>query len=323
MALLLVLLTLRQRRPAAQYVLWPRVDQKSCFKCIVSAGFIPVVIENVLEGDELRTDVGAVEGHIQRLGPEMVACVFTTSSCFAPRAYDKLSEVGALCKKYDVPHIVNNAYGVQSTKCMHIIEEAHRLGRVDAFVQSTDKNFLVPVGGSVVASYSEPFIKEVAQIYPGRGSGSPCLDVFITLLSLGQKGYKQLCTQRKENYAYVKEKLSEVCGRHGERVLDTRHNPISLGVSLSGVPHNLTEFGSMLYLKNVSGTRVVAPGESKTIGSHVFSNWGSHHDCYPTAYFTVAAAIGMSRGEVDVFVERLDKVFVKFRKKHAEDNLPA
>ena len=69
--------------------------------------------------------------------------------------------------------------------------------------------------------------------------------------------------------------------------------------------------------------RVVAPGESKTIGSHVFSNWGSHHDCYPTAYFTVAAAIGMSRGEVDVFVERLDKVFVKFRKKHAEDNLPA
>ena len=54
-----------------------------------SVGFIPVVIENVLEGDELRTDVGAVEGHIQRLGPEMVACVFTTSSCFAPRAYDK------------------------------------------------------------------------------------------------------------------------------------------------------------------------------------------------------------------------------------------
>lgn len=83
----------------------------------------------------------------------------------------------------------------------------------------------------------------------GRGSGSPCLDVFITLLSLGQKGYKQLCTQRKvwyvyhskygafmhshvimqDNYVYLKEKLSEVCGRHGVRVLDTRHNPISLG----------------------------------------------------------------------------------------------
>ena len=67
--------------------------------------------------------------------------------------------------------------------------------------------------------------------------------------------------------------------------------------------------------------RVIAPGESKTIGSHVFTNWGSHHDCYPTAYFTVAAAIGMKRGEVDVFLERLDRVFVKFRKKYAEDNL--
>ena len=35
----------------------------------------------------------------------------------------RLSEVGRLCKKYGVPHIVNNAYGVQSSKCMHVIEE--------------------------------------------------------------------------------------------------------------------------------------------------------------------------------------------------------
>ena len=35
----------------------------------------------------------------------------------------RLSEIAGLCKKYDIPHIVNNAYGVQSSKCMHIIEE--------------------------------------------------------------------------------------------------------------------------------------------------------------------------------------------------------
>ena len=64
--------------------------------------------------------------------------------------------------------------------------------------------------------------------------------------------------------------------------------------------------------------RVVAPGESKTIGPHLFTNWGSHHNSYPTAYFTVAAAIGMERREVDLFLERLDKVFVKFRKKQEE-----
>ena len=38
MAMLLVLLTLKQKRLGAQYVLWPRIDQKTCFKCIVSAG---------------------------------------------------------------------------------------------------------------------------------------------------------------------------------------------------------------------------------------------------------------------------------------------
>lgn len=35
----------------------------------------------------------------------------------------RLSEVARLCKSHDVPHVVNNAYGVQSTKCMHLIQE--------------------------------------------------------------------------------------------------------------------------------------------------------------------------------------------------------
>ena len=50
----------------------------------------------------------------------------------------------------------------------------------------------------------------------------------------------------------------------------------------------------------------------------MFTNWGSHSDSYPTAYFTVAAAIGMKREEVDLFLARLDKVFVKFKKKQRE-----
>lgn len=31
----------------------------------------------------------------------------------------------------------------------------------------------------------------------GRASASPCLDLFITLLSLGAKGYQKLVSQRK------------------------------------------------------------------------------------------------------------------------------
>ena len=28
-----------------------------------------------------------------------------------------------MCAEYNVPHVVNNAYGVQSSKCLHLIEE--------------------------------------------------------------------------------------------------------------------------------------------------------------------------------------------------------
>lgn len=119
----------------------------------------------------------------------------TTTSCFAPRAADKLanhidtlsmlyihrlSEVAILCSKHDLPHIVNNAYGVQSTKCMHLIQEATHVGRVDAFVQSTDKNLLVPVGGAIVASCRADFVKKVSQTYPGI---SVCVYIIIAYYS--------------------------------------------------------------------------------------------------------------------------------------------
>lgn len=48
-----------------------------------------MVIENVLEGDELRTDLKAVEAKVQELGPDYVLCVHSTTSCFAPRVPDR------------------------------------------------------------------------------------------------------------------------------------------------------------------------------------------------------------------------------------------
>ena len=35
----------------------------------------------------------------------------------------RLCEVAQLCSKHGIPHVVNNAYGVQSTKCMHVIQQ--------------------------------------------------------------------------------------------------------------------------------------------------------------------------------------------------------
>ena len=53
-------------------------------------GFEPVVLENRLEGDELRTDLERMEEKMIEIGQENVLCVMTTTCCFAPRAPDRL-----------------------------------------------------------------------------------------------------------------------------------------------------------------------------------------------------------------------------------------
>ena len=64
--------------------------------------------------------------------------------------------------------------------------------RLDLVIQSTDKNFMVPVGGSIVFSQSDSLIQQVSKQYPGRATSSPILDLFITLLSMGTKSLKNL-----------------------------------------------------------------------------------------------------------------------------------
>lgn len=150
MALTLVLLTLRSRfhlrkrdvlpesaggqgagSVEPRYVLWPRIDQKSCFKAILTAGFTPVIVPNVIEGDEVRTNLPWIEQFIADHGAGSVVCIYSTTSCFAPRVPDRLVELAKLCAAHEIPHVVNNAYGIQSTKCLHLISEAARVGRLD------------------------------------------------------------------------------------------------------------------------------------------------------------------------------------------------
>lgn len=49
-----------------------------------------------------------------------------------------------------------------------LLRQGARVGRIDAFVQSLDKNFLVPVGGAVIAGFDEAFIQEISRMYPGE-----------------------------------------------------------------------------------------------------------------------------------------------------------
>lgn len=159
--------------PKKEFIIWSRIDQKSCFKAMTLTGLTPVVVELTKEGDTLKTSLANMQAAIQTLGASNVLCVITTTSTFAPRVPDSVDDVAKLCLDYDVPHIINNAYGVQDNKCCHLIEQAMRLGRVDFFVQSIDKNFMVPVGGCIIASPEKREIEALTKVYPGRASSTP------------------------------------------------------------------------------------------------------------------------------------------------------
>ena len=74
-----------------------------------------------------------------------------------------------MCKARGIPHLINNAYGIQSSKCLHLIEEAGKIGGdLCTFVQSTDKNFMVPVGGAIIAGFDKKWIEKISQTYPGN-----------------------------------------------------------------------------------------------------------------------------------------------------------
>lgn len=63
MALTISLLAIKADAPAEQqYVIFPRIDQKTCLKCIYTANLKPLVVEPILDGDELRTNVAEIEG---------------------------------------------------------------------------------------------------------------------------------------------------------------------------------------------------------------------------------------------------------------------
>jgi hypothetical protein len=75
-----------------------------------------------------------------------------------------------------------------------------------------------------------------------------------------------------------------------------------------------TELGSMLFTRCVSGARAVSSSSGLLLNGHHFVGWGAHHPTYPRPYLTAGVGIGMTRDEIDVFVERLDKVFKRWQR---------
>ncbi|CBZ24252.1 SLA/LP autoantigen-like protein [Leishmania mexicana MHOM/GT/2001/U1103] len=266
-----------------RYVIWPRIDQKTALKCIDAAGLVPVPVQlrpavplarsaapcvstnrNNLDRDQdsiaspsTRTSSSSLflECHVDDVaaavsavgGPSQVVCVLSTTSCFAPRLPDNTVALAQYCKKAGIPYVVNNAYGVQSRRIMTRLDAAQRLGRVDFVVQSGDKNFLVPVGGSIICSSDKERCKAVAALYAGRASMSPIVDLFITALSLGRRGMQALWRDRYKCRARLIRQL-RVFARERREVLlvddsdDDKDNEDTVGgsqnTSNAAVPRN-------------------------------------------------------------------------------------
>jgi O-phospho-L-seryl-tRNASec:L-selenocysteinyl-tRNA synthase len=188
-------------------------------------------------------------------------------------------------------------------------------------------------GGAIVLSPQKEVVDRVGKLYAGRASSSPVVDLFITLLSMGLDGYRQLLAERARLVPMFRSGLQEVAERQGERLLDC-NNSISFGITLDklirpnleereetdamyqqAVSSRLTRFGAMLFHRCVSGTRVVARNETKTVGGTVFRGYGSSTDEYPHSYLTAACAIGLTESEMHEFFRRLDKTFAEIKKK--------
>lgn len=269
MTLALCLSTIKKIRPHASYVLWSRIDQKSCFKSILVANLTPIIIDTIPTENGLSTNVCAFRQKIEELGPKNIVAIFSTTSCFAPRQCDDVSALSLLAKEWDIPHLVNNAYGMQSKRIMNKIGNVmgNKSCRLDLIVQSTDKNLMVPVGGALIAGKGE-LIELVAKQYAGRASASQTLDVFMTLLAMGKTEYLKFVDERISVFKYM---ISALTGLSDIDIIATKENQISVAVTLRlPLANNEMNVGSMLFKRGISGARFVSTGEIKSIDGYNF-----------------------------------------------------
>ncbi|MCK5265675.1 MAG: O-phosphoseryl-tRNA(Sec) selenium transferase [Candidatus Thorarchaeota archaeon] len=271
-------------------VLYPRIDHKSPQRGIALAGLEEVQIPTVVESDAVRVDLGELETNIARTKS---CAILATTTFFPPRESDPVKQIARLCSDHDIPFVINNAYGVQSQDIMAQIRSAIDAGRVDAIVQSSDKNFLTPVGGSIVVSPKSEIIEWTSDTYAGRASAAPVIQTLAALLSLGHERYKELQQQQLENLALLKDNLLNIAEKLNQRVLEIE-NPVAFAITMDNL--DVHEIGARLYNARVTGPRAVKKGD-----------FGSSTENYPHSYIVMNAAIGVRKEDVDTATDKLYK----------------
>ena len=283
-------------------VLVPQLDHKSLLKSIELMGLKPKIISGKIFGDAVRIPVEDIETNIDN----DCYAIISITSFFPPREPDNLKEISKIAQEKNLVHIIINAYGVQNPEWMKMIRSAIDAGRVDAIIQSTDKNFLTPVGGALIASPIKENIRKISQSYAGRASATPVVNFLISMLSLGINGYQNLIEEQQLNRKLLEEKLSIVANNLSERILEV-YNPVAVALSLKNLKEeHLFAIGGALYNLRVTGPRVYNPKESA---------FGTCCENYHTPYIVMNAAIGSKKEDIVSAVERFEKAYKQITKK--------
>ncbi len=289
MAIALSFAAMRRERGVSR-VLYPRIDHTSPKRGIELAGLETIPVNTTLDDDAVIVDMSDLE---RKMSADGIA-VLATTTFFPPRESDPVKEISKMCAEADIPLLINNAYGVQSERVMSSIRSAIDAGRVDIIVQSSDKNFLTPVGGSIIASPDGAIIEQVAETYAGRATAAPIVQTLSAMLLIGLERYTELRDKQKSNLSFLKEQLESIAGKVGQRILDVE-NPVAIALTLNGL--NVTGVGAKLYNQRVTGPRAVRSGDQ-----------GSCIDDYPHSYITMNAAIGARRKDIEKATIKLYKV---------------
>ncbi len=279
-----------RREHGVKQILYPRIDHKSPTRGISLAGVKEITIPTELQGDAVATDMSVFEREAMSRDD---CAVLSTTTFFPPRESDPVKEIAKICSERRIPHVINNAYGVQSREIMKTIMSAVDAGRVDAVVQSTDKNFLAPVGGSFVVTNQDEFLENIVETYAGRGTAAPVVQTLAALLALGLTRYENLRDEQQKNRELLERKLRELAHSIGQRILDVK-NPIACAITMDNI--DVKEIGGRLYNRRVTGPRAVKAGTS-----------GSCIDKYPHDYLVMNAAIGATQSDIEKAITKLYK----------------
>ena len=279
-------------------VLIPQVDHNSLLKAFDFLGLNKIIVKGQVDGDAVRIPVEKIFDSYE----DTCYAVISLTSFFPPREPDDLKEISKFAAEKDLVHIIINAYGVQSPKWMKLIRSAIDAGRVDAVIQSTDKNFLTPIGGAIIASPQKEIMTKISKTYAGRANATPIVQFLVSALSMGINGYQALLIKQQENRILLEEKLRSLAKKIGERIMEV-FNPVAVMMSLKNLEQDkLYALGGALYNLRVTGPRVYNPEENP---------FGTCCEDYPTPYIVMNSAIGASKEDVINAVNRLEKAYLQ------------